>query len=118
MVTLMVLLLLCLAVGAVYVVLAAPGRAHAGRPSTRGATPVTEVGALAYGVTVGVLGLLASVFLILGGLWLLFVAVISPGLLVFGPTGPAMAVLGAAGLVSLALGLLLARAVRRRLLRL
>ncbi|MGA9775299.1 MAG: hypothetical protein WBU92_05195 [Candidatus Dormiibacterota bacterium] len=111
-----VLLLLGLIAGAVYVVLAAPGRAQGGRPTAGGAAPSTGVGAVAYGVTVGVFGLVASVILLLGGFWLLFIALVSPGLLIFGVTVLGQAVLAAGGLLFLAVGLLLAREARRRLL--
>ncbi len=112
----MVVLLLGLIAGAVYMVLAAPGRAQGGHPTAGGAASSTGVGAVAYGVTVGVFGLVASVVLLLGGFWLLFIALVTPGLLIVGAAGFAKAVLAAGGLLFLALGLLLARAARRRLL--
>ncbi|MHB1892187.1 MAG: hypothetical protein ACYDEA_06660 [Candidatus Dormibacteria bacterium] len=123
MVTMVPLLLLLVVVLGIYLILVVPDRGHLRMlaPPGDGDSPGAHPGRVAYEITLGVLGLVVSGSLLLISLWLLIAGVMGPGLFFYAPSvsgpWPLLLTIVPALLVGF-MGVLLGRAVRRRLLRL
>ncbi|MHB8555670.1 MAG: hypothetical protein ACYDCB_08470 [Candidatus Dormibacteria bacterium] len=119
----MPLLLLLVVVLGIYLILVVPDRGHLRMlaPPGDGDSPGAHPGRVAYEITLGVLGLVVSGSLLLISLWLLIAGVMGPGLFFYAPSvsgpWPLLLTIVPALLVGF-MGVLLGRAVRRRLLRL